>query len=528
MQSNGTLASNKHSIYLSMDESKPTLALSNVNSSTWGERLLLNLLSYSLILGPMIFTVLATRYRLCPNPIQSSALIQRFVYGSIQQSKTRESDNLKGSNERLLLDENRVDKRKLSPKETKPSNTTLSFIWCFIGLQLSYLVWGVLQEKIMTTEYQVTNELVEKQKHLDSPSGNSRSQYSVITFHDSQFLVFINRVIAFILSIVALVYNRPRKSQLYSGKQTHHHQEPIKPQAPLYEYVYCSLSNILSSWCQYEALKYVNFPTQVLSKSCKIIPVMLMSKIMLHKRYQYKDYFFALLLSLGMFIFLINQPGTTKPMVGQSFDNLTTTNIPVASGQLQHVYGPHFNELSKQVRSSALISGLIILALYLAFDSFTSNWQQSLFTRYGISNWQMMAATNFYSILLTLTSLHQLGNLKPAFKLLASSRPLLIDCFLMSVMSSVGQLFVYYTIKKFGSVIFAVMMTLRQFLAILLSCAIYGHRLTLGSSVGIMLVFCVVGYQMWRKSGKSNTTRRTTPKAEASDTIRIQFKPQAE
>ena len=33
--------------------------------------------------------------------------------------------------------------------------------------------------------------------------------------------------------------------------------------APLFLFSFCSFSNVLSSWCQYEALKYVNFPTQV-------------------------------------------------------------------------------------------------------------------------------------------------------------------------------------------------------------------------------------------------------------------------
>ena len=45
---------------------------------------------------------------------------------------------------------------------------------------------------------------------------------------------------------------------------------------PLYKFSFSSVSNILSSVCQYEALKYVSFPTQVLSKSCKMVPVMLM------------------------------------------------------------------------------------------------------------------------------------------------------------------------------------------------------------------------------------------------------------
>lgn len=33
--------------------------------------------------------------------------------------------------------------------------------------------------------------------------------------------------------------------------------------APLYKFSFCALTNVLSAWCQYEALKYVSFPTQV-------------------------------------------------------------------------------------------------------------------------------------------------------------------------------------------------------------------------------------------------------------------------
>lgn len=40
-------------------------------------------------------------------------------------------------------------------------------------------------------------------------------------------------------------------------------QRQPQHKAPLYKYAFCSLSNIMSSWCQYEALKYVSFPTQV-------------------------------------------------------------------------------------------------------------------------------------------------------------------------------------------------------------------------------------------------------------------------
>jgi adenosine 3'-phospho 5'-phosphosulfate transporter B2 len=111
---------------------------------------------------------------------------------------------------------------------------------CFIGLQVAYLTWGVLQEKIMTREY------IDSTGHIGK-------------FKDSQFLVFVNRIMAF---GVALLY-------ITMTKQPRH-------KAPLYKYSYCSLSNIMSSWCQYEALKFISFPTQVLAKASKIIPVMAM------------------------------------------------------------------------------------------------------------------------------------------------------------------------------------------------------------------------------------------------------------
>lgn len=538
--------------------------------TTWAERLLMNLFSYSLVLGPVAFVVLTTKYRLCPSLLQSSTLVQRFVYGhsdGANHHRSRPRDK-SADNERLLIDDNTSSDgisgnqsrgRRFDDKHQFSSPTNrLKLLWCFLGLQLAYLIWGVLQEKIMTTEYQVPLDYrASKQsknlaniKNLTSNLSNHTYNYvnsttnlnlhnqPTIRFHDSQFLVFINRVVAFILAILALVFDRPKQSsstQLYSSKyiyyQHNNHSIQSKAQAPLYEYVYCSLSNILSSWCQYEALKYVNFPTQVLSKSFKIVPVMLVSKLILHKGYKFSEYLCALLLSVGMFIFLLNQPISIRghhgpPIASQLDQNQTNALIGAAQDKQGHQQEFLSGDLNKYVTNNSLLSGLTILAFYLASDSFTSNWQQNLFTKYQVSNWQMMAATNFYSILLTLTSLYQLGTLKPAIELLVVSRALLLDCILMSAMSSIGQLFVYYTIKQFGSVVFATIMTLRQFLAILLSCSIYGHQLTIGSSAGLILVFMVITFQVWHKSRQvsHNASGNKSTGTFVSPEARIQFK----
>lgn len=81
---------------------------------------------------------------------------------------------------------------------------------------------------------------------------------------------------------------------------------------PLYKYVFCSLSNIMSSWCQYEALKYVSFPTQVLAKASKIIPVMIMGKIVSRNTYEYYEYLTAGLISAGMTLFMLGSTDQNK------------------------------------------------------------------------------------------------------------------------------------------------------------------------------------------------------------------------
>jgi adenosine 3'-phospho 5'-phosphosulfate transporter B2 len=107
-------------------------------------------------------------------------------------------------------------------------------------------------------------------------------------FKDSQFIVFINRVLAVVISAVCLLIIRQPPHTI-----------------PLYKYTFCSLSNVLSSWCQYEALKYVSFPTQVLAKASKIIPVMIMGKIVSRTKYEYYEYVTAVLISVGMMMFML-------------------------------------------------------------------------------------------------------------------------------------------------------------------------------------------------------------------------------
>ena len=48
-----------------------------------------------------------------------------------------------------IAGEENVPPKAASPTKGSPNNT-LQLLFCFFGLQVSYLTWGVLQEKIMT------------------------------------------------------------------------------------------------------------------------------------------------------------------------------------------------------------------------------------------------------------------------------------------------------------------------------------------------------------------------------------------
>ena len=137
-------------------------------------------------------------------------------------------------------------------------------------------------------------------------------------------------------------------------------------QAPIYAYSPSSLSNSISSWSQYEALKYVSFPAQVLSKSCKIIPVMLVGIVVNHKSYPLAEYVDALLISSGATIFTL---------MGKSSSHVSTQTDSYV--------------------------GIGLLLLYLFCDSFTSQWQSRIYKKNGIDQYQMMLGVNFWSKVLT-------------------------------------------------------------------------------------------------------------------------------
>eukprot|EP00195_Chlamydomonas_chlamydogama_P011985 CAMPEP_0202894374 /NCGR_PEP_ID=MMETSP1392-20130828/3799_1 /ASSEMBLY_ACC=CAM_ASM_000868 /TAXON_ID=225041 /ORGANISM="Chlamydomonas chlamydogama, Strain SAG 11-48b" /LENGTH=325 /DNA_ID=CAMNT_0049579061 /DNA_START=223 /DNA_END=1200 /DNA_ORIENTATION=- len=274
-------------------------------------------------------------------------------------------------------------------------------------------------------------------------------------FKYSLFLVLCNRLTSCAVAIFGLVTN---------GKMSE-----IKPVAPVYTYAAVSLSNVVATTCQYEALKYVSFPVQTLGKCAKMLPVMIWGIFILRKRYTLKDFGVALLITAGCTLFLLT--GSVKSKVAaDTWD--------------------------------ASMYGLMLMLGYLGFDGFTSTFQDKLFKGYQMTTYNQILYTTLWSSLLSIFGLASSGQLPKAFAFISKHPDALWSIMALSMAATVGALFISYTIKTFGSLIFATIMTTRQFLSILLSCILFVHPLSAGQWAGTVIVFGTLYYQTFAKKDK--------------------------
>ncbi|MGK3757291.1 MAG: adenosine 3'-phospho 5'-phosphosulfate transporter B2 [Bacillariaceae sp.] len=311
--------------------------------------------------------------------------------------------------------------------------SALKLAFCFIGLQASYLTWGYMQELIMTTVFEPTENV---------PSGK---------FPSAAFCVFSNRFLAVIVGAIAC---KLKHGAVYANNH-----------APLWSFAPCAMSNTLSSWSQYASLKYVAFPVQTVFKSSKIIPVMIMGKFLKGTSYPFGQYIEAFLITLGVAIFSLSSK---------------TSNS----------------------ESSTEIIGLIFMLMYICCDSFTSQWQDKIYQQYGRNNvdqYQMMFSVNTWAISITVAGLIVTGDFPTVVEFLTANPIALRYNIITAITSATGQLFIFYTIKEFGPIVFTIIMTTRQLFSITISCIIFNHVISWKSLLGAVLVFSVIFYQIRRK-----------------------------
>jgi adenosine 3'-phospho 5'-phosphosulfate transporter B2 len=305
-------------------------------------------------------------------------------------------------------------------------------IFCSLGLHITFCIWGVVQERILTQSYD--------------------GEYFTYTYG----LVFVNRLGGLLLSFYLLKYFRVKWTP-----------------TNLVDLCFPSVSNMLSSWCQYEALQYVSFPAAMLFKAFKIMPTMVMGSLLNNKRYDDYEYAVATTIGLGVYLFI------------SSTDNLSFS----------------INSFGDPEGVTGTWCGVALLLFFLFFDSFTGQWQSRMFERHrDMSSLQMMVLMNAFSSVFSFVTLVHQDELWPTF-VFVGKHPLIIGHIVVfTICSTVGQLFIFYTIQKFGAVVFSLIMAIRILLSVMLSCVVYSHPISEMGYLGIIIVFSSIGYRIKRKT----------------------------
>jgi adenosine 3'-phospho 5'-phosphosulfate transporter B2 len=303
-------------------------------------------------------------------------------------------------------------------------------------------IYGFLQERLMALPYD--------------------DEY----FKNTLFLVLNNRCVA-VLFAMFMIW---RKGESWANVP------------PLWKYFLISVSNVVATTCQYEALKYVSFPVQMLGKSAKMVPVMVWGMIVSGKSYKLPDWIISFGVTGGCTLFLLT-------------GDISSTR----AGQSDSVYG------------------LLLLLGYLGADGFTSMFQEKLFSEHKTSKFNQMLYINGTSGMMSLFSLFSLGQINSSIAFCFKHPAFFLDSFFLSLSATAGQFCIYTTIKEFGAVVFAACMNVRQVTNITMSLLYYGHIVTMGQFVGLLMVFGFLFYKVKLSKSKEDEKKRAAASAQNSE-----------
>ena len=85
-------------------------------------------------------------------------------------------------------------------------------------------------------------------------------------------------------------------------------------------YAFSSFTYLFAMLASNYALEFVSYPMQVLGKSVKPVPVMLLGVLVANKKYPWTKYFYVLLIVLGVVLFMYKTPKSSDTNSEASFN----------------------------------------------------------------------------------------------------------------------------------------------------------------------------------------------------------------
>lgn len=290
----------------------------------------------------------------------------------------------------------------------------LKFYWIVFGIFFSFLLYGTLQEKLLKG-----------------------------TFGDNEKFTFVMPLMA-IQNFVALLYG------LFV--RTMYPYTLDRPVPTLYSAV-MGLLQVLAMGSSFMALQWVSYPAQVLAKSSKPIPVLIMGVLVGEKSYSLRKYLIVFLIVFGVTTFFYN------------------------------------SEKASSSSFTGIGLGEVLLLMSLVMDGLLNSTQERIMSSYKPNSNDLMIESNKWVIIITcLISL--LSGEGLLFVNFIFKYPGTISLILaMSVCFAFGQFFIFKGITELGTLTVSIITTTRKFFTVLGSVIVFGHQFSYRQWFSVFCVF---------------------------------------
>mmetsp|Transcript_12170 Transcript_12170/g.28902 ORF Transcript_12170/g.28902 Transcript_12170/m.28902 type:complete len:363 (-) Transcript_12170:75-1163(-) len=322
-----------------------------------------------------------------------------------------------------------------NPSFFQKHRNTLSLLMVSSGICCSYWLYGYLQEKLIT-----------------------KSRLGA-TF------VLVIQTLANV--VVATVWQTIERKKASSSKSDNDKKKPSSlglNQPLLFLTSACYVFAMIGS---NESLRFVPYPVAVLAKSCKLIPTMVMGRLIEGRRYAVQQWMAAFSISAGIALFNYSRMGA------HDGDDASSSNT-----NDDHYW-----------------KGMALLCLSLGMDGFLGACQGML-KRPGGTRQQRpptavetMMFINVYSLLLLVPLATVSGQMADGIRLLMDSEQLRFNIAILNGVVAIGQIFIFLCIAWYSSLVTTTITTTRKFFTILFSVIHFGHSFTMGQWVSIVTVF---------------------------------------
>ncbi|GKY90423.1 hypothetical protein MPSEU_000016100 [Mayamaea pseudoterrestris] len=260
-----------------------------------------------------------------------------------------------------------------------------------------------------------------------------------------------------------------------------HYPSAARRVAPMSAYPLLMGCLMASSALSNMSLNFINFPTKVVFRSCKLIPTMLVASIVNKKIFLLSEYACAFAICLGLVLFA------------------------AADWDLS----PSFHPI-----------GLVMVTLSVCADAILPNAQERLF-RMGASRLEVTLYTNCYTLLAMTVSTLLSGDLIGAWRITIQSKELQMYFMIYTFVAYLAISTHMMVVKRFGGVAAVLLATVRKGMTLVLSFVLFPKGFSWFYPVGATLVLGgLLASSLMRMNGKQRKTingTQSTPTVSAEN-----------